>query len=112
MRFVAAFACSVMLTCLGAMPSYAEKRVALVVGNDRYANLPADQQLRKAVRPCLHGSASDCLSLLREDFFAEGKQSIVNLRPSGCFLPIPNRVLVDVRRIFESDAECLLDLGL
>jgi formylglycine-generating enzyme required for sulfatase activity len=49
MRFAAAFACAVMLTCLGAMPSYAEKRVALVVGNDRYANLPADQQLRKAV---------------------------------------------------------------
>jgi uncharacterized caspase-like protein len=49
MRIVATFACAVLLTCLCAMPSYAEKRVALVVGNDRYANLSADQQLRKAV---------------------------------------------------------------
>ena len=30
-------------------PAHAEKRVALVIGNDRYANLPADEQLRKAV---------------------------------------------------------------
>jgi hypothetical protein len=49
MRTVAAFACAAFLSCLGAMPSYAEKRVALVVGNERYANLPADQQLMKAV---------------------------------------------------------------
>jgi uncharacterized caspase-like protein len=48
-RLVAAFACAVMLICLGIVPSHAEKRVALVIGNDRYANLPADQQLRKAV---------------------------------------------------------------
>ena len=48
MRLVAAFTCAVMLVCLGVLPSYAEKRVALVIGNDRYANLPADQQLRKA----------------------------------------------------------------
>jgi uncharacterized caspase-like protein len=39
----------VLLSCIGALPSHAEKRVALVVGNDRYVNLPADQQLRKAV---------------------------------------------------------------
>jgi hypothetical protein len=38
-----------MLICLGVQPSYAEKRVALVIGNNIYANLPADQQLRKAV---------------------------------------------------------------
>jgi hypothetical protein len=31
-------------------PAQAEKRVALVVGNDRYANLPADKQLLKAVK--------------------------------------------------------------
>jgi TPR repeat protein len=49
MRLVAALACAVMLICLGVLPSQAEKRVALVIGNDRYANLPADEQLRKAV---------------------------------------------------------------
>jgi hypothetical protein len=38
-----------MLICLGVLPGHAEKRVALVIGNDRYVNLPADQQLRKAV---------------------------------------------------------------
>src|SRR5918997_5915843 len=31
------------------VPAFAEKRVALVLGNDQYPNLPADQQLRKAV---------------------------------------------------------------
>jgi Caspase domain len=30
-------------------PAYAEKRVALVVGNNRYANLSAGDQLQKAV---------------------------------------------------------------
>jgi uncharacterized caspase-like protein len=30
-------------------PAHAEKRVALVIGNDRYANLPAHEQLQKAV---------------------------------------------------------------
>jgi hypothetical protein len=30
-------------------PAHAEKRVALVIGNDRYANLPANEQLQKAV---------------------------------------------------------------
>jgi uncharacterized caspase-like protein len=34
---------------LTVVPGHAEKRVALVIGNDRYANLPADQQLLKAV---------------------------------------------------------------
>src|SRR5579871_1608966 len=29
-------------------PADAEKRVALVIGNDRYANLPANEQLQKA----------------------------------------------------------------
>jgi hypothetical protein len=29
-------------------PAHAEKRVALVIGNDRYANLPAHEQLQKA----------------------------------------------------------------
>ncbi|MCA1545635.1 caspase family protein [Bradyrhizobium sp. BRP19] len=31
-----------------ATPAWAEKRVALVIGNDLYPNLPADRQLRKA----------------------------------------------------------------
>lgn len=31
-----------------AAPALAEKRVALVIGNDRYPNLPADRQLKKA----------------------------------------------------------------
>jgi hypothetical protein len=30
-------------------PAHAERRVALVIGNDRYANLPANEQLQKAV---------------------------------------------------------------
>jgi hypothetical protein len=29
-------------------PAHADKRVALVVGNDRYANLSANEQLQKA----------------------------------------------------------------
>jgi hypothetical protein len=29
-------------------PAHAEKRVALVIGNDRYINLPANEQLQKA----------------------------------------------------------------
>jgi predicted metalloprotease len=43
-------AAGAVLALLVALTSaHAEKRVALVIGNDRYANLPADQQLRKAV---------------------------------------------------------------
>jgi uncharacterized caspase-like protein len=38
-----------MLVCLGMALGHAEKRIALVIGNDRYANLQADEQLRKAV---------------------------------------------------------------
>jgi uncharacterized caspase-like protein len=36
-----------MVLC--ATPGHADKRVALVVGNDRYVNLSADQQLRNAM---------------------------------------------------------------
>src|SRR6202171_2443188 len=36
MRLVAIFACAVTLICLGALPSQAEKRVALVIGNSDY----------------------------------------------------------------------------
>jgi hypothetical protein len=49
MRFAAALVGAVMMIGLGITPCYAEQRVALVVGNNRYPNLPADQQLRKAV---------------------------------------------------------------
>ena len=49
MRLLAAFAFVAVLNGLGVAPGHAEKRVALVIGNDRYANLPADQQLKKAV---------------------------------------------------------------
>jgi formylglycine-generating enzyme required for sulfatase activity len=45
---VSGLAFSYTLTCALA-PAHAEKRVALVVGNDRYANLPDREQLRKAV---------------------------------------------------------------
>jgi hypothetical protein len=38
------------LALAGALsPVHAEKRVALVIGNDRYVNLPANEQLQKAV---------------------------------------------------------------
>jgi uncharacterized caspase-like protein/uncharacterized protein len=36
MRLVAAFACAIMLLCLGVSPGQAEKRVALVIGNSNY----------------------------------------------------------------------------
>jgi hypothetical protein len=36
MRILAAFACAVMLICLGIVPGHAEKRVALVIGNGDY----------------------------------------------------------------------------
>jgi hypothetical protein len=41
MRLLSAVACVVMLSCLGTSPSYAEKRVALVIGNGAYKNAPA-----------------------------------------------------------------------
>jgi hypothetical protein len=34
---------------LASGPALAERRLALVIGNDRYANMPADRQLQKAV---------------------------------------------------------------
>jgi len=49
MRLVAAFACAAMLIIVGAGSSHAEKRLALVIGNDRYTNLPEDERLLKAV---------------------------------------------------------------
>jgi TPR repeat protein len=41
-------AAAVLVAAFGAAPAFAEKRVALVIGNDRYPNLSADRQLQKA----------------------------------------------------------------
>jgi uncharacterized caspase-like protein len=40
MRLVIAFACAVLLVCVGALPGHADKRVALVIGNGAYATAP------------------------------------------------------------------------
>ena len=40
MRSVAAFACAVMVICLGVAPGHADKRVALVIGNSTYSKVP------------------------------------------------------------------------
>ncbi|MGP0092351.1 MAG: caspase family protein [Xanthobacteraceae bacterium] len=37
---LAAFTCALILTCLGALPGHAEKRVALVIGNSKYQYTP------------------------------------------------------------------------
>ena len=44
-RTLAFLACVVIVTLFATGGGHAENRVALVVGNDRYPNLPADQQL-------------------------------------------------------------------
>lgn len=48
-RWAAALAACAMAMLLAGAAAHAERRVALVVGNDRYSNLPADKQLRNAV---------------------------------------------------------------
>jgi uncharacterized caspase-like protein len=50
-------AAGIVLTCAMA-PAHAEKRVALVVGNDRYPNLSLTEQLQKAVNDARGGGAS------------------------------------------------------
>jgi hypothetical protein len=45
---IASWALLAAIACLSATPAIAEKRIALAIGNDLYANLPADRQLRKA----------------------------------------------------------------
>jgi peptidylprolyl isomerase len=47
-RFSRLVAAWLALMCAGAA-AHAEKRVALVIGNERYANLPTNEQLQKAV---------------------------------------------------------------
>jgi hypothetical protein len=49
MRRPQLLASAVIAILLVTTPAQAERRVALVVGNDRYTNLPADRQLQKAV---------------------------------------------------------------
>jgi len=41
MRRIAVSACAVLLLWLGVLPGWAQKRVALVIGNDAYAFMPA-----------------------------------------------------------------------
>ena len=48
-RQVFGLALATAMAILSATSAVAEKRVGLVIGNDRYANLPPDQQLQKAV---------------------------------------------------------------
>jgi formylglycine-generating enzyme required for sulfatase activity/uncharacterized caspase-like protein len=49
MRFHQIIAAAWLALACAVAPAHAEKRIALVVGNDRYANLPQSQQLQKAV---------------------------------------------------------------
>jgi Caspase domain len=48
MRIVIVVALTALAMLLAVMPGYADKRVALVIGNDRYPNLPRERQLAKA----------------------------------------------------------------
>jgi TPR repeat protein len=48
-RLLVAFGIAPVLALMLVATAHAEKRVALVIGNDRYANLPADRQLARAV---------------------------------------------------------------
>jgi uncharacterized caspase-like protein len=49
MQFARVVLATALLLVPVATSAHAEKRVALVVGNDRYVNLSADQQLQRAV---------------------------------------------------------------
>ncbi len=49
MRFIQILAFVMAALVCAFAPAYAEKRVALVIGNNSYANLPANEQLQKAV---------------------------------------------------------------
>ncbi len=53
-----AIAITVLLTLCLPDAAHAEKRVALVIGNDRYVNMPADRQLQKAVNDAYTVAAS------------------------------------------------------
>jgi hypothetical protein len=49
MRFLQLIALTWLALIWVLAQAHAEKRVALVIGNDRYANLAANEQLQKAV---------------------------------------------------------------
>jgi formylglycine-generating enzyme required for sulfatase activity len=49
MRLATLILCAALTILLGLIPGHAEKRLALVIGNENYANLPAREQLQKAV---------------------------------------------------------------
>jgi hypothetical protein len=57
MQFARVALASALLLVTVVTSAQAEKRVALVVGNDRYVNLSADQQLQRAVNDA---RAVDC----------------------------------------------------
>jgi len=50
--------CVAAVSLLANSPASAERRLALVIGNDRYANMPADRQLQKAVNDAKTMSAA------------------------------------------------------
>jgi uncharacterized caspase-like protein len=61
-RIAALIVWSLLASLLGISSASAEKRVALVIGNDSYTNLPRDQQLLKAVNDA--NSVGDALMRL------------------------------------------------
>jgi len=78
-RIVTLIAWAALATVIGAGAGHAEKRVALVVGNDRYANLPADQQLQKAVNDSR--AVGDALTRIGFDVISGenlGRQALVD----------------------------------
>jgi uncharacterized caspase-like protein len=88
MRILAAFACVVILFCLGIVPSQAEKRVALVIGNSAYQSAPilpnpindagdiaaSLERLGFTVRLIPNGTFEDMRRALR-DFAAQARRS-------------------------------------
>jgi formylglycine-generating enzyme required for sulfatase activity len=78
-RFHQFIAAAWLALACAAAPAHAEKRVALVIGNDRYANLPAHEQLQKAAADARAVGAS--LSLLGFEVIAGenvGRQALVD----------------------------------
>src|SRR5262249_39677426 len=72
-------ALSVVLLAAGLSTAHAEKRVALVVGNNLYSNLAADQQLQKAVNDA--GAVGDALTRLNFEVMRGenlGRQALVD----------------------------------
>jgi len=72
MRLLAAFAWACLLLCFGALPGHAEKRVALVIGNEAYQGMP---RLKNPVR-----DASEIEATLKRLGFATTKLINVDAR--------------------------------